>query len=144
MRYKDVKKQLLAFVCMMAVVLNVGAQEDLSLSSASNYARLYVGAVEPQYQTELWYDNPYYKDNTNVYNGRISYHGVVYDNVLFRFDQLKQRVVVLSPAGLVFCVPDQEKIDWFEMDGHRFVHDPEDGSRYASLLCDGSTNGIRL
>ena len=129
---------------MMAVVQNVGAQEDLSLSSASNYARLYVGAVEPQYQTELWYDNPYYKDNTNVYNGRISYHGVVYDNVLFRFDQLKQRVVVLSPAGLVFCVPDQEKIDWFEMDGHRFVHDPEDGSRYASLLCDGSTNGIRL
>ena len=30
------------------------------------------------------------------------------------------------------------------MDGYRFVHDPEDGSRYASLLCDGSTNGFRL
>jgi len=143
-RYKDVKKQLLAFVCMMAVVQNVGAQENLSLSSASNYARLYVGAVEPQYQTELWYDNPYYKDNTNVYNGRISYHGVVYDDVLLRFDQLKQRVVVLSPGGLVFCVPDQEHVDWFEMDGHRFVHDPADGSRYVSQLCNGRTNGIRL
>ena len=129
---------------MMVVVQNIGAQEIPSLSSASNYARLYVGAVEPQYQTELWYDNPYYKANTNVYNGRISYHGVVYDSVLLRFDQLKQRVVVLSPERLVFCVPDQEYIDWFEMDGHRFVHDPEDGSRYVSLLCDGSTNGIRL
>ena len=30
------------------------------------------------------------------------------------------------------------------MDGHRFVHDPEEGSRYAALLCDGKTNGIRL
>ena len=139
----------------MAVVQNIKAQ-DVS-SSASDFARLYVGEVEPQYQTELWYDNPYYKENTNVYQGRISYHGVVYDHVLCRFDQLKQRVVVLSPRGLVFCVPDQEYIDWFEMDGRRYVHDPEDSSRYASLLScvpaaasdqspDGeeNTNAIRL
>ena len=97
---------MLVFVCMMAVIQIVKAQEH------SNYARLYVGAVEPQYQTWLWNDNPYYKDNTNVYNGRISYSGVVYDDVLLRFDQYRQRVVVLSPG--------------------------------AALLCDGSTNGIRL
>ena len=121
---------------MMAVIQQVGAQ--------GNYARLYVGAVESQYQTWLWYDNPYYKDNTNLYNGRISYYGVVYDDVLLRFDQLKQCVVVLPPGEKVFCVPDQAHIDWFEMDGRRYVHDPEDGSRYASLLCDGKTNGIRL
>jgi outer membrane receptor for ferrienterochelin and colicin len=79
-----------------------------------------------------------------VYNGRISYSGVVYDDVLLRFDQYRQRVVVLSPGGLVFCVPDQEFVDWFEMDGHRYVHNPKDSSQYAALLCDGSTNGIRL
>ncbi len=133
---QDVKKYLLVLVCMMAIVQQVGAQ--------GNYARLYVGAVESQYQTWLWYDNPYYKDNTNLYNGRISYYGVVYDDVLLRFDQLKQCVVVLPPGEKVFCVPDQAHIDWFEMDGRRYVHDPEDGSRYASLLCDGKTNGIRL
>ena len=133
---QDVKKYLLIFVCMMAVIQQVGAQ--------GNYARLYVGAVESQYQTWLWYDNPYYKDNTNLYNGRISYYGVVYDDVLLRFDQLKQCVVVLPPGEKVFCVPDQAHIDWFEMDGRRYVHDLEDGSRYASLLCDGKTNGIRL
>ena len=129
---------MLVFVCMMAVIQNVGAQEH------SNYARLYVGAVEPQYQSWLWYDNPYYKENTNVYHGRISYYGVVYDDVLLRFDQYRQRVVVLSPGGLVFCVPDQEFVDWFEMDGHRYVHNPKDSLQYAALLCDGSTNGIRL
>ena len=124
---------MLVFVCMMAVIQIVKAQEH------SNYARLYVGAVEPQYQSWLWYDNPYYKENTNVYHGRISYYGVVYDDVLLRFDQYRQRVVVLSPGGLVFCVPDQEFVDWFEMDGHRYVHNPKDNSQYAALLCSVMT-----
>ena len=127
---------------MLAVVQNVRAQEYFS--SASDYARLYVGAVEVQYSKAVWHDIPYYKDNTNMYKGRISYHGVVYDDVQLRFDQLKQCVVVLSPVKKVMCLPEQEFVDWFEMDGHRYVHDPEDNSRFASLLCDGSTNGNRL
>ena len=139
---KGVKKKLLVFACMMLVVQYVGAQEYFS--SASDFARLYVGPVEPQYQTSLWYDIPYYKGSTNMYQGRISYFGVVYDQVRLRYDQLEQRVIVLSPVGNVFCLPEQEHIDWFEMDGHRYVHDPVDSTRYAALLSDGSTNGVRL
>ena len=126
----------------MAVIQNVGAQEYFS--SASDYARLFVGPIEPQYPKTLWHDLPYYKGNTNAYKGRISYYGVVYEDVQLRFDQLKQQVVVLSPVGQLFSLPEQEFVDWFEMDGYRYVHDPEDSLRYASLLCDGSTNGIRL
>ena len=136
------KKKLLVFACMMLVVQYVGAQEYFS--SASDFARLYVGPVEPQYQTSLWYDIPYYKGSTNMYQGRISYFGVVYDQVRLRYDQLEQRVIVLSPVGNVFCLPEQKHIDWFEMDGHRYVHDPVDSTRYAALLSDGSTNGVRL
>ena len=137
------KKCRLAIACMMmAVVQHVGAQDYFA--SASDYARLYVGAVEAQYPKALWHELPYYKGNTTMYRGRISYHGVVYDNVLMRFDQLKQCVVVVPPREGVFCLPEQEFVDWFEMDGRRFVHDPEDGSRYSSLLSDGSTNGICL
>ena len=144
------KKLLLVFAYMLAVGQNVEAQENYipadarSLSSASDFARLYVGAVEPQYPKTSWHDLPYYKGNTNFYNGRISYHGVVYDDVKLRFDLLKQCVVVFSPGERAFCLPEQEFIDWFEMDGHRYVHDPEDSLRYASLLCDGSSNGVRL
>ena len=137
------KKYRLAIACMMmAVVQHVGAQDYFA--SASDYARLYVGSVEPQYSKTVWHDMPYYKGSTDVYNGRVSYHGVVYDKVQLRFDQLKQQVVVLSPVGSVFCVPEQEYIDWFEMDGRRFVHVPEDSLGYAAQLSDGSTNGIRL
>lgn len=132
---------------MIIVVQNARAQDFFS--SAFDFARLYVGAVEPQYETALWHDIPYYKGNTNFYNGRISYHGVVYDHVLLRYDQLKQRVVVLSPVGNVFCLPEQEYVDWFEMDGRRYLHDPEDSSRYASLilmarLLTSSPTGMRL
>ena len=129
--YRDVKKYLLVLCCMMA-----------AQSWGQDFARLYVGAVEPQYQMSLWHDIPYYKGDTNMYKGRVSYHGVVYDDVQFRFDQLEQRVVVLSPVGHVFCLPEQKYIDWFEMDGHKYVHDIEDSLRYAAIL--GSTNGVRL
>ena len=141
-RYKDLKRCGLMIACMLAMVQNVGAQEYFS--SASDFARLYVGAVEPQYQKTLWHDLPYYKGDVNLYKGRISYHGVVYDDVQLRFDQLKQCVVVLPPGGKAMCLPEQEFIDWFEMDGRRYVHAPEDSTRFAALLCDGSTNGLRL
>ena len=136
------KKYFFVFACIMMVVQNVKAQEYFS--SASDFARLYIGEVEPQYLLSAWRDIPYYKGTTDLYEGRISYHGVVYDHVKLRFDQLEQRVVILSPIGNVFCIPEQEHIDWFEMDGQRFVHDPEDDSRFAALLSDGSANGTRL
>ena len=136
------KKSLLVFFCMMLVVQNVGAQGYFS--SASDFARLYVGAIEPPYQTGLWHDLPYYKGHTTVYKGEVCYHGVTYDDVLLRFDELEQRIAVLSPAGGLFCLPEQAFVDWFVMDGYRYVHDPVDSSRYAALLCDGSANGVRL
>ena len=139
---KTITKILLAYAFMMVVIEDIGAQDYFS--SASDFARLYVGSVEPQYPAWLWHDIPYYKGNTNTYKGRVSYYGVVYDDVQLRFDQLEQRVVVQSPVGNVFCVPYQKYIDWFEMDGYRYVHDPEDSLRYAALLCDGSTNGVLL
>ena len=51
------KKYRLAIACMMmAVVQHVGAQDYFA--SASDYARLYVGAVEPQYSKTVWHDMP--------------------------------------------------------------------------------------
>ena len=127
---------------MAAFIQNSRAQEYFS--TASDYARLYVGAIEPQYQLWLWHDIPFYKGDTEMYKGRISYHGVVYDNVKMRYDLLKQQIAVLSPESNLLCLPEQKYIDWFEMDGHRYVHDPEDSTKYAALLCDGSKNGIEL
>ena len=90
---------------MTLVVQHTEAQDYFS--AASDYARLYVGPVEPQYQLSKWHDIPYYKGNTNMYKGRISYYGVVYNDVELRFDQMKQHVAVLSPKAGFCCLPDQ-------------------------------------
>ena len=147
------KKFLLSFFLLIvvgfAMAQPVAKNSDISanfryFSAAAAFARLYIGPVEPQYQKSLWFELPYYKGSTDLYKGRVSYHGVVYDDVQLRFDQMKQCVVVLPPGEKVVCMPEQAFIDWFEMDGYRYVHDPEDSTRYASLLCDGTSNGIRL
>ena len=140
--YSGFTNYLLVLVFLMLVTQSVGAQDYFS--SASDYARLYVGAVEPPYSKMVWHDVPYYKDDAQWYSGRICYDGVVYDHVQLRFDQLEQRAVVLSPSGDVCCLPEKEYVEWFEMDGHRYVRDLEDASRYTAVLCDGSTNGVRL
>ena len=126
----------------MAIVQYTRGQ--VQIASPSNFARLYVGVIEPQYSTWLWHDLPYYRGDINFYPGRVSYYGVVYDNVQLRFDQLEQRIVVLTPVGNAICVPEKEHVEWFEMNGHRYVPDPEDSTRYAALISDGSKNGVKL
>lgn len=121
---------------------NLAAQNYFN--SASSFARLYVGRIEPQYQMQVWHDNPYYKEESKMYVGRVSYHGVVYDNVQMRYDMLKQNLVVLAPNTNSFCLPEQKYIDWFELDGYRYVHDPNNSARYAAVISDGSKNGVSL
>ena len=126
------KRVLFIFACMLAMgVQNVEAQDYFS--SANSFARLYVGQIEPQYNLPLWQDNPYYKESVQTWKGRVCYHGVVYDNVNLRFDMYKQNLVVVAPVSDMYCLPEQKYVDWFEVDGHRYVHDPEDSTRYAAF-----------
>ncbi len=137
------KKRLLIATCLFAVgIQNLTAQDYLDV--AGDHARLYVGRVEPQYQLTAWRDNPYYGDNLDVHMGRICYHGVVYDNVRLRYDMLTQNVIVQAPTTNIFCIPEQQFVDWFELDGYRYVHDPSNENRYAAVILDGSKNGVRL
>ena len=145
------KKHLLAIACLIATWQNVVAQEILFPQRptplplpTTDFARLYVGAIEPQYSRYMWHNSPYYNDSTNLFQGRVSYYGVTYDNVPMRFDQYRQHLVVLSPVSNYYCLPDRQHIDWFQMDGRTFTHDPYDPSRFAHLLCDGQKNGVRL
>ena len=123
-------------------VQSVEAQDYFS--SASTFARLYVGQIEPQYNLAQWQGNPYYKESIQTWKGRVCYHGVVYDKVNLRFDMYKQNLMVIAPITGTYCLPEQKYVDWFEMDGYRYVHDPKDSTRYAALICDGCTNGVRL
>ena len=135
------------YLCIFASMLVMGVQSVEAqdyFSSASTFARLYVGQIEPQYNLAQWQGNPYYKESIQTWKGRVCYHGVVYDKVNLRFDMYKQNLMVIAPITGTYCLPEQKYVDWFEMDGYRYVHDPKDSTRYAALICDGCTNGVRL
>ena len=71
---------------MMATSVQTADAQDY-FSSALDCSHLYVGLVEPQYNLAQWLDNPYYKDEVKMMKGRVCYCGVVYDNVMLRYDQ---------------------------------------------------------
>ena len=108
---KPNKLLALSLFCLLSVPQPAVAQEHLT--PTTDLARLYAGVVEPPYEAWQWHDIPYYDDDTRFLEGRISYHGIVYNHVLLRFDLLKQQVVVLSPVGHVCCLPEQSFVDWF-------------------------------
>lgn len=137
------RKTFFLVACLLATgVHEIVAQEHIA--SASSHSRLYSGAIEPEYDARFWADNPYYGDVTSPFKGSICYHGEVYDNVSLRYDLLNQTVCVQSPVSNAYVITEARYVDWFEIDGYRFVHEPGDSTFYAAELCDGSKNGVRL
>lgn len=138
---------IICFLSLYSVCLN--AQDYFNY--AKDYARLYVGNVEAQYPMQKYKDSPYYNNDARTYTGKISYYGVEYDNVQLRYDMLKQNVSVVTPTTNIYCLPIQEHIDWFEIEGMRYISITGTSmsasgipARYAALLCDGTKNGFRL
>lgn len=94
------------------------------MGAAGDHAALYQGQLEPQFAHTEWTTHPYW-ENTDFRIGDISYDGVVYRSVPMRYNVLFNYLAVITREGQLTTVPDQQKIDWFELDGKRFV--PEKG-----------------
>lgn len=95
--------------------------QGTATDDAGDYARLYVSRKEQPYNLKRYTLSPYYDGKGDFYYGRVSYAGVIYDNVKLRYDNYLQQVVVVAPSSGVNIIPDQELIDWFEYDGKHYV-----------------------
>lgn len=109
---------------------------------SQEYMRLYVGRVEQPYVLKLYSLNPYLGDDSKFVTGTVSCDGIIYNNVLLRYDELKSQLVVSTPVGNTCIIPDYRVIDWFEINGTRYVHDGEDAKKFSQLLYMGK--GIQL
>jgi len=109
-----------------------------------DFSPLFVGKMEKQYQQTIYKDIPYLGDNYTPVKGDISYDGITYKDVEMRYDLLKQQVVVSSPQKKLLVVPIQHRVDWFMIDGTRYVHSAADSTSYAAEILDGSINGLLL
>jgi len=133
---KNIRIFALLFVLLSGGMEQIFAQDDLS--------PLFVGKIEKQYQQALYKDNPYFFDTYNPFKGDISHNGIVYKNVDMRYDMLNQQIVVSTPVSNRLVVPEQFRIDWFSINGTRYVHSIGDSACYAAELLDGSINGLLL
>lgn len=106
------------------------------------FMRLYVGRIELPYALKLYSMNPYLGEDSKFVPGTVSYDGIIYSNVMLRYDELKNQLVVLTPVKNICVIPDYRQIDWFEINGIRYIHDGEDASKFSQLLYEG--NGIQL
>jgi len=126
------------------VLLLVFLDVSVLAFSQDETSPLFVGRIEKQYNQAIYKDVPYLGDNNNLTKGNISYNCIVYSTVMMRYDLLKQQIVVNTPQKNIFIVPEQKRVDWFSLNGIRYVHSFADSIAYAAELLDGSINGLML
>lgn len=139
------KQRFIAFATMLlSCSLSVSAQRgnDSVTAAIGDYAPLFVGRMEQPYVLKLYSGNPYLFDNDALIEGKVSFDGIIYNNVLMRYDNLAHNLVVSTPASTIYMIPDSRHTDWFEINGVRYVHDAENVDAFSRLCYDA--NGVRL
>lgn len=129
---------------LLSLSLCASAQNDNdnAAATAGDYAPLFVGRMEQPYVLKSLSDSPYLFGNDMLLQGRVSFDGIIYNNVKMRYDNLAHNLVVSTPASTIYMIPDSRHIDWFELNGVRYVHDVENTEAFSRLCYDD--NGVRL
>jgi outer membrane receptor protein involved in Fe transport len=109
------------FLLPLAFPSSVKAQTfEQYLQAAGDHAALYQGRIEPGFAQIAWSDDPYW-DGKDFVPGDICFEGRLYRNVGIRFDIYRNWVAVITPVKGGAILPDQDKIEYFVIDGKLFV-----------------------
>ena len=112
-----------------------GAATEDYLRAAGDHAALYRGLMVTRAYEHEWMTHPYV-GGKDFREGEVSYGGVVYPSVRLRYDALLQRLEVLTPVNSYIVVPDRAGVDYFVLDGHRYV---PHGEGYVALEYEGTS-----
>ncbi len=113
---------------------------DDYLLRAGDHAALYQGRIQTLTLGRDWVGHPYLND-TEFHEGQVSYGGILYPSVRLRYDIFNQRLEVLSPVGKNIILPVHENVDFFELDGMRFLRS---GDRYVGLAYGGQHVSLQV
>ncbi len=100
---------------------------------AGDHAALYQGRIEPGFPLQVWKTHPYW-DSKEFVTGDICFDGILYPHVALRHDIYRNWLAVRTPVRGLAIVPDQSKIDYFVIDGYRFI---PVGGYFCRILQDG-------
>ena len=106
---------------------------DQYLQGAGDFAALYQGRIEPGFPLQAWNTHPYWFDREFT-TADICFDGVLYHDVMIRYDVYRNLLAVRTPVRGLSIVPDADRVDYFILGGRRFI--PIDG-RYCCVLHEG-------
>lgn len=96
--------------------------KEIYFRTLNSELNLYNGVYYRGYnQNDSDEGQPYFGSD-NWYGGSISYDGVLYENVSMMYDLLEDKVIIDHQYGGVKLELIKEKIKYFIINGHHFVH----------------------
>jgi hypothetical protein len=116
----------LFFGCLQLSAQKFGAEQYAAnyMKTVSDYAALYSGNW-PQPLGFRAQNNQFFKEQDYV-SGKLSYNGIVYPNVLIRWDLFRDELVVLSPSNSNIVLIN-ENVDFAEIHGFHIFYLHPDG-----------------
>ena len=121
---------LLCVLCFPSLVCAQQAVFDEFRKAAGDYAALYSGKAEENYNQQKYLNHPYW--NTDEFReGAVCYGRWLYSDLQLRYDTYKKSLIVVTPEKRITLQVDMRKVDYFVIEGQKFV--PQ-GDCFAALL----------
>ena len=108
------------------------------MTKAHGYAVLYSGKKETPYN-KIFDGHPYF-ENENFVAGTLCYNGVVYKDVLMRFDLFKNELTVTLPQSIFPVVLNNDKFEYAILNGSTIVLSVSEANaqdKFMVILQDG-------
>ena len=122
------------------------ADEAFFRQEAAGASILYRG--HQAYAYNIHYNGTYWWSDSEFKTGDARYNGKLYRDLSLNIDAARQDLLVRNAVGQGGKVLSREYVEWFTLDGRRFVNlaflfGPEAPSGYWEVLCDGKTQFLR-
>lgn len=164
--YQTMKKYFLFWVGGLSLLLGHAARSQAPATDSSqlavaaaglaqhyaagrgNESRLYNGVEYLHYAKRYLQGHPFF-DSAEAQPATVHYDGATYRDVLLRYDLVRDQLVIKAPLGALLLRLVNEKVTYFTLAGHSFVHLRVDSAGRADdlpvrtgfydLLVDGRT-----
>lgn len=112
---------------------------DAYLKEADDHAALYYAPLEQPFNATRWENDPFWESAEGSI-GTVYYDGVLYKDVMMRFNVAQQQLAVATPKNKILVCPDMSKIEYFTLFDQHFER--IDGRFAAMEFSDG--NGVEF
>ena len=119
-------KRGVLFVVLFFYLFPLISQDNIISDYFTNtgvYLKIYNGEIDPGYDSKLYTNLPYYKDQA-YRSGEVTFKGVKYNDLQIRLDLYKEQIIALLPSRNYGTVLDQKNIDNITIEKDTFIWIP--------------------